>query len=364
MKRIDLDDVAAIARGAAVLGAGGGGDPWLGSVMAQRAIETYGPVEVVDPADVSEDAFALPVAIMGAPTVIVEKAPAGDEHRRTFAALERATGNRVTHVACMEAGGLNSMTPIVSAAMTGLPLIDGDGMGRAFPELQMVLFGLDGATCSPMAMADEKGNIVVLDTVDNVWAERLARTATVEMGCSATIALYPLTGAQVRRSMVPRTLSQAHEIGRLLEHARAAHLDPAETLADHTGGRVLGRAKVVDVERQTVAGFARGRAQLAGTGGGVGRNLTLEFQNEHLVATVDGQVAASVPDLICVLDADTGEPVTTEAMRYGFRVAVVAMPCNERWRTPEGLALVGPRYFGYDHDYVPLEQPKPKEANR
>ncbi|MGH3357299.1 MAG: DUF917 domain-containing protein [Nocardioidaceae bacterium] len=364
MKRIDLDDVPAIARGAAVLGAGGGGDPWLGSMMARRAIETHGPVEVVDPSDVSEDAFALPVAIMGAPTVIVEKAPAGDEHRRTFAAIERATGNRVTHVACMEAGGLNSMTPIVSAAMTGLPLIDGDGMGRAFPELQMVLFGLDGVDCSPMAMADEKGNTVVLNAADNAWAERLARAATIEMGCSATIALYPLTGAQVRRSMVPRTLSHTHEIGWLLERARAAHLDAAEALAEHTGGRVIGRAKVVDVERKTASGFARGRAQLAGTGDCVGRDLTLEFQNEHLIATVDGQVVASVPDLICVLDADTGEPITTEAMRYGFRVAVVAMPCNERWRTPEGLALVGPRYFGYDHEYVPLEQPDRREAKQ
>ncbi|MDR0359838.1 MAG: DUF917 domain-containing protein, partial [bacterium] len=27
-----------------------------------------------------------------------------------------------------------------------------------------------------------------------------------------------------------------------------------------------------------------------------------------------------------------------------------------RWRTPRGLELVGPRYFGYDFDYVPLEE--------
>ena len=65
-------------------------------------------------------------------------------------------------------------------------------------------------------------------------------------------------------------------------------------------------------------------------------------------------VVTSVPDLICVLDADTGEPVTTESMRYGYRVAVVGLPCHDRWRTPEGLAIVGPGYFGYDHDYEPV----------
>lgn len=354
MKRIEATDVGAIARGAAILGAGGGGDPWLGSMMAREAIERHGPVDVVDPYDVEDDAFVLPVAVMGAPTVIVEKPPAGDEFRRTFSALERATGRQVTHVACLEVGGLNSMTPIVSAAMTGLPLVDADGMGRAFPELQMVLLSIDGVSCSPMAMADEKGNTVVLDTVDNAWAERIARSATVDMGCSATIALYPLMGREARQSLVPRTLSLAHELGTLVESAREAHLDPAVEIAAHAGGQVLGRGKVMDVQRRTVGGFARGRARLHGVEESAGSSIELDFQNEHLVARVDGQVSASVPDLICVLDADTGEPVTTEAMRFGFRVSIVALPCHERWRSAAGLELVGPAYFGYDHVYRPI----------
>jgi DUF917 family protein len=348
-------DIPDIARGAAILGAGGGGDPWLGSLMAQAALADCGPVPLVTPDQVPDDAFVLPVAIMGAPTVIVEKPPAGDELLRAFAAVQRATGREVTHVACLEAGGLNSMTPIVTAARAGLPLIDGDGMGRAFPELQMVLFTLDGISSSPMAMADEKGNTIVLDTIDNAWSERLARSATVDMGCSASIALYPLTGAQARRGLVPGTLSLARDLGRLVRDTRAAHGDPAQALAQRCGGAVLVRGKILDVQRRTDAGFARGSATVLGVGPDQGRTVELAFQNEHLVATEgDGRVLASVPDLICVVDTDTGEPVTTEGMRYGFRVTVLALPAHERWRTPEGLALVGPRYFGYDHDFVPI----------
>ena len=82
----------------------------------------------------------------------------------------------------MEAGGVNSMIPIVVAAQLGLPLIDCDGMGRAFPELQMVTFNLDGIPATPMAITDEKGNIGIFETIDNKWTERLARVATVEMG--------------------------------------------------------------------------------------------------------------------------------------------------------------------------------------
>ena len=63
-----------------------------------------------------------------------------------------------------------------------------------------------------------------------------------------------------------------------------------------------------------------------------------------------------MPDLIAVLDSETGEPITTEGLRYGFRVEVIAFPCTPRWRSPDGLRLVGPRVFGYDVDYVPVEE--------
>ncbi|MBL7184336.1 MAG: DUF917 family protein, partial [Anaerolineae bacterium] len=86
------------------------------------------------------------------------------------------------------------------------------------------------------------------------------------------------------------------------------------------------------------------------------QTLKLHFQNENLVALLDGEAVVSVPDLITVLEAESGEPITTEGLRYGFRVTVLGIPCHEKWRTPEGLALVGPRYFGYDIEWVPVEE--------
>lgn len=49
----------------------------------------------------------------------------------------------------IEAGGVNSMLPIAAAARLGLPLVDCDGMGRAFPELQMVTFTIGGLKRRP-----------------------------------------------------------------------------------------------------------------------------------------------------------------------------------------------------------------------
>jgi uncharacterized protein len=236
----------------------------------------------------------------------------------------------------------------VAAAELGLPLIDGDAMGRAFPEVQMVLPTLYGHSAAPMSVTDEKGNSIVLDALDNHWAERLARTATIEMGCSSSTAQYVLSGTEIKASYVPGTLSLCVRLGEAVEAARAANDDPVAAVAAILGGRILLAGKVTDVERRTQTGFARGVARVSGTGADAGRHAVLRFQNEHLLVEADGRVETTAPDLIIVLDADTGEPVTTEALRYGARVRVVTAPADPRWHSPEALQLAGPAYFGYD----------------
>ena len=72
------------------------------------------------------------------------------------------------------------------------------------------------------------------------------------------------------------------------------------------------------------------------------------------MAERDGEVLATTPDLIAVVEADSGAPVTTDSLKYGQRLIALAWPSNPMWRTPEGIALVGPRYFKYDRDYVAL----------
>ena len=333
-----------LARGAAVLGTGGGGDPYIGALLATQALREHGDVTVVTLDEVPADAVVLTVAMMGAPTVMVEKLPSLDEVTAPVHALGTYLGRPVTHIACAEIGGVNSTIPIAAAAALGLPLLDADGMGRAFPELQMVLPTLSGITASPLAFSDEKGNVGVLQTVDNSWTERIARVACVEMGCSVMISGFPMAGEQARAALVPGSLTQCIEIGRGIVAARQAKADPVERTVALLGGRELFAGKVVDVQRATTTGFARGRARIEDAGAA----LTLSFQNEHLVAEADGRTLVTTPDLIIVLEHDSGEPITTEALRYGQRVRVISAPSDERWHAPEALAMVGPAYFGYD----------------
>lgn len=359
MRRVGVRDMDDLALGAAVLGTGGGGDPHIGKLTAAEAIRRHGDVTLIDPGDLADDDLILPVAMMGAPTVMVEKLPRGDEIVRAAEGLQAYLGRPIRAVTPIEAGGLNSTTPFIVATHLGVPLVDADGMGRAFPELQMVTMTLHGIMATPMAIGDEKGNTAILNTVDNAWAERIARTMTIQMGGVAMIALYAMTGAQARRALVPGTVSLAIQLGRAIRDARARKTDPIEGILRLTRGRRLFKGKIMDVRRRTERGFARGEATIQGLDADTGHEMAIQFQNENLIARRDGEVVATVPDLITVLDAETGEPVTTETLRYGFRVVVVGMPCAEAWRGAAALALVGPRVFGYDVDYSPLEVSAP-----
>lgn len=358
---IQREDIATIAVGAAFLGTGGGGDPYVGKLMAEQALLEHGPVEVIPVDELPDDALVVPVAMMGAPTVMLEKLPQGSEAGGALEALQAYLGRRADAILCIEAGGLNSTIPIAVAARAGLPIVDADAMGRAFPELQMVSLSLHGVTACPMVIADEKGNSMVLNATDNPATERFARVVTVEMGGSALIALYPMTGQVAKAAVLRGSMSLIHHIGSVIDHERRNHRNPSDRLAAELGGIRLFDGRVLDVDRRTEGGFARGSCRIQGLDQFESRTMTLSFQNEFLLAIDSGpdsggRPRAMTPDLICLLDLETGEPVTTEQMRYGFRVTVFGLPCDKQWRSEAGLALVGPRYFGYDMDYQPVEQ--------
>ncbi|EJJ26502.1 hypothetical protein PMI11_05422 [Rhizobium sp. CF142] len=353
LRTIHAEDLEDIAIGGAILGTGGGGDPYVGKLMAQEAIRKHGPVKLVDVDELPDDALVVPVCMMGAPTVMTEKLPQGDELMNAFRQLEKVLGRKIDAVLCGEAGGINSTTPFVVAAASGLPLVDGDGMGRAYPELQMETFSLHGVSATPMVLCDDKGNSLVLETVSNGWTERLARAATVEMGGSALLAFYPMSGEVAKKAVVRGTLSLCVNLGRTLRETRTAHADPVAAITRLLGASIIFHGRVKDVDRRTIGGFARGSARFDGLDEWKGHGFRLDFQNEFLMAERDGKIICTTPDLITLLEAETGAPVTADSLRYGLRLVALAFPCNPQWQTPAGIALVGPRYFGYDTDYKP-----------
>src|SRR6266567_2621096 len=153
MKRLlDQDTLRAMARGCAVLGAGGGGDTYYALLQALQAAEVFGPAALVDVDELPGDGLIMPCGGVGAPLVGLEKIEAGDEGERLRDLLQRQTGQTVTALMAGEIGGGNGLVPVTWAVRMGLPVVDADGMGRAFPLVSQVTMELAGISPCPAVM--------------------------------------------------------------------------------------------------------------------------------------------------------------------------------------------------------------------
>ena len=156
------------------------------------------------------------------------------------------------------------------------------------------------------------------------------------------------------------TLGISLEVGRTIARGRIegkpvdAILEYLSSTPYYRHNRILFDGKVIDLHRETAKGFSVGQCTIAALES-LDDTLHIEFQNEYLVARHNGKVKAIVPDLICMVDRETAEPIPVEALRYGQRVKVIGASVAPIMRTPEALAVVGPAAFSIDEDFIPIE---------
>ncbi|MFB7916374.1 DUF917 domain-containing protein [Streptomyces sp. NPDC056061] len=327
---MDAGALADFARGCAVLGSGGGGPADVTLPVAGQAIEECGPVPVVDPAVLPGDARIMSVGLVGSPAVAAERIGGRDEPARLRARFEDLHGAPVAAVMCSEIGGLNGCLAVAWAARLGLPLLDADSMGRAFPRMDQNVLELAGLRPGPTVLADEHGHTLVVDDVDGAHLERFVRAAVAAFGGRAASTDYPLTAAQAARHAVAGSVTRALALGR------------------GEGPAPLLTGKIASVRR-----YAAGNADddatavlLEGTGADAGRLVLVEARSEFVAALEDGTPLAVVPDVIALVDVRTGWAVPVEEIRYGLRVGLVTLPSAPAWYTPDGLRLAGPAAFG------------------
>lgn len=361
VRYLTLEDVRDMALGTAFLGSGGGGAPVSALLQLEAALASGRQIKLIDLAAVPDDALIAPCGWMGAPTVSEEKLPNGHEAIRGLEKLEEIKGQRVFAVFPIEIGGSNGLSPLLIAAECGIPVVDCDGMGRAFPESQMVVFNVYGCSANPVIVTDEKGNVIVLEAVTNAEEERITRVLSIAMGGSCHVIDYSGSGYQMKQHAVRGTISLAIAVGRAVRLARSAGRDPFAALISclrsssyYSHGGVLFDGKIVDLDRNTEGGFAVGRAVLEGFGST--ERMVVEFQNENLVARRNGTTVATVPDILTFFDRETAEPITTERLRYGQRLKLVGLSVPPLLRTAQALAVFGPQAFGIAEQYQPIEE--------
>ncbi|CAA7263047.1 unnamed protein product [Cyclocybe aegerita] len=377
-------DLFFIMEGCGILGTGGGGSPYPSYLACRQILRDGGSISIIDHTSLNDDDFVVRGGFMGSPSVCSEKITSG-EHLRV-AGLELGKYCGITKFAATlsdEIGGGNGMQSLQTARYYGVPSLDGDLMGRAYPMLNQMLPAVYDRPNSlvPCSLNDGDGNTVILATVKNDrFVEAIMRIVTTEFGSSAALCLSPLAVRDARDFGVTRSQSQAWWLGRAISICRQTNNMKGipDAILKLQNGACLFVGKIIDVRREVRAGFTWGEVRIArlredelentdggpsasGTNEDPSTTMLIPFQNENLCAYLDYEdgsrkIVASVPDLITILDSQSGSHLGTPEYTYGLRVTVIVLAGHPLWRTEAGLKVGGPAAFafGLQHEYTPI----------
>jgi DUF917 family protein len=363
-------DCEDFVRGCVFMGTGGGGAPEWGERMLRSALDQGLTIEWVDADDIPDDVWTATPYGMGSiapPTqeTLDKIEEMGLEDKLGDSSMEEAVkelGNYLGHpigcLVCAELGGGNSAAPLVTGARMGIPVVDGDYAGRAVPEeLQGTPF-IHGKHSWPVANVDRWGNIAIIKyTVDSYMLERVGKMLAVAAFGSTTQAGTPLPAAEMKEVLVHGTLTKSLALGRAIREAREKGADPIDAAVQVTGGWRLFEGVVSAKEWEDRDGYMFGTNHVKGTGDSQGQTLDVWFKNENHVSWLNAQPWVCSPDLVVLARQESGEGITNTQIKEGDAVVAVGVKGLEVFRTKFGLDRAsGPRYFGFDIDYVPIEE--------
>lgn len=352
MRILRKENIEDIMIGSGFLGSGGGGSPAQGRMLVDYVMSISEEIMLASPEEIDPGSWVAVVGGMGSPAAALEKG-IFNALTRAFEALERAIGFSFSAVIPLELGSGNSIAPMSVAARKGIPIVDGDGAGRAIPQLDMTTYAIYGVPISPFTLANESDVSVVLYTDSPDQIERLARAITIEFGMVAGFATHAMQGEVLRKVAVPGTLSLSENVGTALRLARQGGSDPIAAVNSLLGGWILIQGHIAQVSTETKAGFDFGSFIVQAE---TGQTIRVDFKNENMIAWQGGKPIVMVPDMICCLRED-GQPVTNVDVREGMKVAFIGMKAPAKWRSPQAARVFAPvlEKIGYAGPYVPIE---------
>lgn len=366
----NLQDCEDFVRGCLFMGTGGGGGVDWGMSLLKEALQDGIPLEWVDVSEIPDDALTVTAYGMGsiAPPsqeTLDEIKRLGLQDRYGHRAMEQAVvelgeylGKPVGCIVPAELGAGNTPAPLVVGCRLGIPVVDGDYAGRAIPEEMQGTPYLYGKHSWPFSSVDHWGNIAIVKyTVSPHMLERIGKMLAVAAFGHTTMAATPLSGAEMKQIVVPNTLTKCLNLGRKMRQAREQGREVIEAASEVTGGWRLFEGVVDRKAWEDRGGYMYGTTTIRGSGAYAGQTLKVWFKNENHVSWLNDRPWVCSPDLITIAYKESGEGTTNTLLKEGDEVVVVGMKGLEAFRTKFGLdEAAGPRYFGFDIEYVPIEQ--------
>ena len=374
MKTLSRQDLEDILYGAAILGTGGGGELDEGFGLIDDALAREKEFILVDRDDAPDDALVCTPYMLGAISALpeeeerrYERLPRADEPAILIAyrRFQEYLGREFYGTISCELGGSNTAISFYAAAMNGHFIIDADPAGRAVPEITHSTYYINGLPAEPIVMANEFGESIICENVmDDMRAESVVRALAMVSRNDIAAIDHALELSQIRQAVIPGAISMAMNMGRRWREARVAGQDPAQVIAEVGGGFVGFRGAISDCDWKTENGFTTGNIRISGSGDFVDDMYRIWLKNENLVGWLNDAVHTTIPDMICLIDSDTGFPVTNPNYRSGQNVAVIILPAPAAFTTEKGLTAFGPGYAGLDQPYEPAVEKQTATSNQ
>jgi hypothetical protein len=369
-----IEDVEDLVRGLTLMGTGGGGRPDMGMDYLLPHIQEGRTITLTPPGAIPDEAWTCSVFGMG--SIAPQKKLSASERKalgygdwvvakpmvEAVRELETYTGYRIEAIVPFELGAGNTTAPIDAALLLGVEIVDGDCAGRAIPELAQTTAAIHGHTFEPGTICDPWGNVLIMKKAASLSvAERIGKMVSIatklpDIKAPCAHAGFLLKGREMKKVIISGGISRSLETGRRIRKALDTRGDLAMAAAEAMGGWVIFRGTVIMKEWESKDGYMFGTTILEGEGPDSGHTLKIWFKNENHITWLDEKPFVTSPDLISVIDSRSGEPYTNTVLEKRMEVAVIGGRCDEKYRSPKGVALLGPRYFGFDLDYVPIEK--------
>jgi hypothetical protein len=224
----------------------------------------------------------------------------------------------------------------------------------------MITFVGYGIELCPMPVVSKNGSVVIVEkTTSPALADEIGRFAVVQDGGAGANNHYYQTGAQLKKAVVPDSISKSVELGEAVRDANENKRDPIDAFLDvMPGSQRLTSGKISEVKGEDRAGHWHVLATIDAN------DLKGAFQvvvkNEYMMALCNGKPVVMFPDLICLHYPDTGHGVMSSHLKEGLEVVVTAMPAHERLRyagsTEVGKKAFSPERYGHPElEYKSME---------
>lgn len=365
--RQEIED---FVRGCTFFGTGGGGLPEDGIDSLVSELEKGKEVGWIDIDGISDDDFTVCPFLMGSIAPLTEQTikemesfGLGEKKNKqkdclaiAIQELSRCIGKEINALIPIELGGANTPGCIAAGLSIGIPTIDGDYTGRAIPEISQTTPYLNDKPLLPISSVDSWGNVCIIkDAVNYPMAERLGKFLSAASYGLTGDAGFPIRGKEAKEVIIPGTLTECYEVGKLIRETREEGKDPISQIVKLLGGWIISRGKVIKKEWEDRVGYYWGTHTIDGKGEFEGDIIKIWFKNENHICWKNGEVLVTSPDIITVVDAVTGEPIANPKIKEGDNIAVIGLKARPIFRSEKGIGILGPKAFGFEYNYVPIE---------